>query len=409
MRLSVEEQLKIAREGAEDILPIEDLEVKLRRSGKEKRPLRIKLGLDPTAPDIHLGHTVVLRKLRQFQDLGHLAILIIGDFTAMIGDPSGRSEIRKSLTVEEIAINAQTYQEQAFKILDPSPKKIKIVYNSEWLKKMGMADVLRLTSSYTVARMLERDDFFTRYKKGQSISIAEFLYPLLQGMDSIAIEADVELGGTDQKFNLLIGRELQRAYGQEPQVILTMPLLEGIDGTQKMSKSLGNYIGVDEPPEEIFGKIMSIPDELMIKYFRLLTDISWSEIDSMEKDLAEDKLHPAQLKRRLGHNIVAMYHNKKAAERAAREFDLVFKEKEPPSEVPEFVLSPELLKDGRIWIVKLLTCIGFARTNSEARRLIEQRGVRLNNEVISSSEVDVKISDGDILQVGKRKFARLRT
>lgn len=406
--MSIKKQLKIICEGAEDILPLEDLEVKLRRLVEEKRPLRIKLGLDPTAPDIHLGHTVVLRKLRQFQDLGHLAILIIGDFTAMIGDPSGRSEIRKPLTAKEIAINAQTYQEQAFKVLDSSPEKIKVVRNSEWLEKMGIADVLRLASCYTVARMLERDDFSARYKNGQSISIVEFLYPLLQGMDSIAIEADVELGGTDQKFNLLVGRELQRAYGQEPQVILTMPLLEGTDGTQKMSKSLGNYIGVDEPPKEMFGKIMSIPDELMIKYFRLLTNISWSEIDSMERDLAGGKLHPVQLKRRLGRGIVTMYHNKEAAERAVREFDLVFKEKELPSEVPESVLPPELLKDGKIWIVKLVTCIGFAKTNSEARRLIEQRGVRLNNEVISSSEVDVAISDGDILRVGKRKFAKLR-
>ncbi len=406
--LSVDEQLEIICDGAEEVIPLGELREKLKKSISKKEPLRVKLGLDPTAPDIHLGHTVVLKKLRQFQDLGHKAVLIIGDFTALIGDPSGKSETRKPLTPEKIEDNAKTYTEQAFKILDSDPEKIKIVQNSEWLGRMQIQDILKLTSSYTVARMLERDDFSQRYQTGKPISIVEFLYPLLQGMDSIAVRADVELGGTDQKFNLLVGRELQREYGKEPQAIITTPLLEGTDGVQKMSKSLGNYIGVTESPGEIFGKTMSIPDELMIKYFRLVTTLSKDKVDEIEKGLKEEKLHPAEVKRELARKIVAMYHGEKVADEAVRQFNRIFKEKQLPSKLKEVVLPPDVFKDGEVWAVKMLTTTGLAKSSSEARRLIAQRAVKLNESVIEDADLNVEVKNGDVLQVGRRKFARIR-
>ncbi len=406
--LSVDEQLEIICDGAEEVIPLGELREKLKKSISKKEPLRVKLGLDPTAPDIHLGHTVVLKKLRQFQDLGHKAVLIIGDFTALIGDPSGKSETRKPLTPEKIGDNAKTYTEQAFKILDSDPEKIEIVRNSEWLGRMQIQDILKLTSSYTVARMLERDDFSQRYQTGKPISIVEFLYPLLQGMDSIAVRADVELGGTDQKFNLLVGRELQREYGKEPQAIITTPLLEGTDGVQKMSKSLGNYIGVTESPDEIFGKTMSIPDELMIKYFRLVTTLSKDKVDEIEKGLKERELHPAEVKRELARKIVAMYHGEKVADEAVRQFNRIFKEKQLPSELKEVVLPPDVFKDGKVWAVKMLTTTGLTESSSEARRLIAQRAVKLNESVIEDADLNVEVKNGDVLQVGRRKFARIR-
>lgn len=422
MIMSIDEQLKMICEGTEEVLPIDDLKQKLEDSKKTGKPLKVKLGLDPTAPDIHLGHTVVLKKLRQFQDLGHKAILLIGDFTAMVGDPSGKSVTRKQLSEKEVLRNAETYVKQAFKILDSNPEKMELVRNSEWLGKMNMAEVLRMASSYTVARMLERDDFSLRYKDGVPISIVEFIYPLLQGMDSVAIEADIELGGTDQKFNLLVGRDLQKAYGQEPQVIITTALLEGIDGVQKMSKSLGNYIGVTESPEDIFGKTMSIPDDLMIKYFRLGTDLLKTEIDEIKKGLKEEKLHPNEAKRRLGKEIVNRFYTPEAAEKAEEIFNAKhllspaksgnnstdrIKLLEESGQISEVEVPSDQLKDGKIWIVRLIILAGFAKSNSEARRLVQQGGVRIDGRVIESVDEEIRLSGGDLLQVGKRKYAKV--
>jgi len=422
MAMSIDEQLKMICEGTEEVLPIENLKQKLEDSKRTGKPLKVKLGLDPTAPDIHLGHTVVLKKLRQFQDLGHKAILLIGDFTAMVGDPSGKSVTRKQLSEEEVLKNAETYAKQAFKILDSDQAKMELVRNSEWLGKMNMAEVLRMASSYTVARMLERDDFSLRYKDGVPISIVEFIYPLLQGMDSVAIEADIELGGTDQKFNLLVGRDLQKAYGQEPQVIITTALLEGIDGVQKMSKSLGNYIGVIENSEDIFGKTMSIPDDLMIKYFRLGTDLPKTEIDEIERGLKAEILHPNEVKRRLGKEIVKRFHTPEAAEKAEEIFNakhLVSSDNsddnstdrikllEESGQISEVKVLSDQLKDGKIWIVRLIILAGFAKSNGEARRLIQQGGVRLDGSVIASVDEEIRLSGGDLLQVGKRKYAKI--
>ncbi len=420
---NVDEQLAVICEGAEEVLPLEDLKSKLDKSVQSGIPLRVKLGLDPTAPDIHLGHTVVLKKLRQFQDLGHMAILIIGDFTAMVGDPSGKSETRKQLSEEEVVKNAETYAKQAFKILDSNPQKIQLVRNSTWLGKMSMEDMLKLTSSYTVARMLERDDFSLRYQDNAPISIVEFIYPLLQGMDSIAIKSDVELGGTDQKFNLLVGRDLQRAYGQDPQVIITATLLEGTDGSQKMSKSLGNYIGVTESPEEIFGKTMSIPDELMVKYYKLVTNLPADEVDKIEKGLKEEKLHPSEIKRRLGQVLVAHFHDEEAARRAEKVFNAKhiavslhdevgitdrIKLLEEQGQIKEVAISSADLNKGKMWIVKVVKLAGFAKSNGEARRLVEQGAVKVDDRVIDSSVKELDISGDEILQVGKRRFARLK-
>jgi len=403
MEQDINRQLKVISKGAEEIIPEEDLKRKLERAIATGKPLRVKLGLDPSAPDIHLGHAVVLRKLRQFQDLGHRAVLIVGDFTGMVGDPSQRAEARKPLTAEEVRENAATYVAQVCRILDS--QKIEVVYNSEWLAKLKMEEILRLTSCYTVARMLERDDFSKRYQEGKPISIVEFLYPLLQGFDSVTVAADIELGGTDQKFNLLVGRELQREYGQEPQVILTMPLLEGTDGLQKMSKSLGNYIGITEPAKEIFGKVMSIPDDLIIRYFKLATDLEVEEIEAIERGLTEGDLHPGETKRRLAREIVALYYGEEAARLAEEEFNRIFRQKELPLEIPEFSLPSQ----DKIWVAKLLVEVGFASSNSEARRLVEQGAVKLNGRLLEDASQDLSHEElqGAVLQAGKRKFVRL--
>ena len=387
--------LEVIRKGTVEILTGNELKKYLK-----KRPLRVKFGADPTVPGIHLGHTVVLQKLKQFQDLGHKIIFVIGDFTARIGDPSGRIETRKPLSRPEVLKNARTYQDQIFKILDR--KKTKVVFNSSWLDKLTSRDIFNLASKYTVARMLERDDFSLRYKKEHPISIHEFLYPLIQGYDSIVLKADVEIGGTDQKFNMLVGRTLQQSYGQKPQVVITMPLLEGTDGTRKMSKTYGNYIGISEPPKEIFGKLMSISDKLMLRYWELLTDISLVELGKMKKNLKTGRLHPREVKKNLAIRIAEMYHSKKAAKEAAKEFEEVFKEKKVPRKVQRVKITKK-----KIWIVKLLTTARMAKSSSEARRLIQQGAVTLDGKRIIDPEKELTIREGAILKVGKRRFRKI--
>jgi len=404
----VQRQMEILKTGAAEIVPEEELEEKIRQSIVNNKPLIIKLGLDPTAPDIHLGHTVPLQKMRQFQDLGHQAVIVIGDFTGRIGDPSGRSETRKPLTEEELLRNAQTYKEQIFKILDP--EKTRIEFNSTWLRKLNLEDIIKLAAHCTVARMLERDDFAKRYAEEKPISIHEFFYPLMQGYDSVALESDVELGGTDQKFNLLMGRSLQKDFGQSPQVALMTPILEGLDGVQKMSKSLGNYIGVYESPREMFGKTMSIPDELMIRYFELVTKVPLAEIRRLEKGLQEGTIHPRDLKMRLGMEIVKIYHGEEQAKQAKDEFIKMFQKKEAPDEMPDLVLS-ELGFDPytEIELVALLASSNLAPSKSEARRLIEQGGVKINDKKITDISAVYRFAEGDIIKVGKRKFGRIKT
>jgi len=370
------------------------------------RPLKVKLGLDPSAPDIHVGHTVVLHKLRQFQELGHQVQLIIGDFTGRIGDPTGKSETRKQLSEEDVKRNAETYQKQIFKILDP--EKTTIHYNSTWLAPMTFADVVGLAAKITVARMLERDDFTKRYQSGLPISVHEFFYPLMQGYDSVALESDIELGGTDQKFNLLMGRMLQKEYGKAQQAAIMLPLLEGLDGVNKMSKSLGNYIGIDEEPNEIYGKAMSVPDELMVKYFELATDISLEELEALRNGLADGSVHPRDAKMRLARTFVRMYHGEEAAEAAERHFVTVFQQRELPEDIEEVELSRGELEDGSIRIVKLLTALGLQQSGSEARRSVQQGAVRVNERRVADPNESVTPRDGDIVQVGKRKFAKIR-
>lgn len=398
--MSVEEQLQILSRGTVDILPDNGLRKKLEKSIAESRPLRVKLGVDPTSPDIHLGHTVVLRKLRVFQDLGHQAVLIIGDYTALIGDPSGRSKTRPQLTEEDVKANAETYLQQVAHILDEDG--LEIVHNSDFFRDMTFADVLKLTSRMTVSQMLARDDFNKRYKEQSPISLHEFLYPLMQGWDSVQVRADVELGGTDQTFNLLVGRELQKEEGMASQVCITLPLLVGLDGTNKMSKSLGNYIGVHEDPNEMYGKAMSIPDDLMKDYFTLLTNFEDSEIESLLGG------HPRDAKDRLGRDIVTQYHGPEAAGAAASRFSEIFAKKQVPDEMPTLNLSSEDLADGYIWIVKLLTVSGFASTNGEARRLVQQGGVSIDGDAINDPAAQVAPVDGAVLKVGKRRFAKIR-
>jgi len=392
------DQLRIIKSGAADVVPETDLVTKL-ASG---RPLTVKLGVDPTAPDLHLGHAVPLRKLRQFQDLGHHVVLIIGDFTALIGDPSGRRSTRPPLTAEEIDANAETYIEQAFRILDP--KRTSMRRNSEWLGPLGFADLLRLTSRFTVARILERDDFSKRYAENRSISLHEFLYPMAQAYDSVAIEADVEIGGTDQLFNLLAGRELMEKSGMEPQVALTLPLIEGTDGVQKMSKSYGNYIGLTDRADDMFGKVMSIPDGLMVKYFRLATGLPVDEVDAIEAGLKAGSVHPNQVKRRLGREIVAVYHGPEAAEPAEEAFDRVFKQHELPEDVVEVTVAAS----DPVHLPALLQEIGLAPSRSEARRLIDQGAVKIDGDPVPPGAYDVAWADviGHVVQAGKRRFAR---
>lgn len=405
LQQEVARQMAVIRRGTVEIIPEEELVAKLERSLRTNRPLKVKLGLDPTAPDIHLGHTVVLHKLRQFQELGHQVIIIIGDFTGRIGDPTGRMETRKQLSEEEIEANAQTYREQIFKILDPA--RTELTFNSKWLAPLTFKEVIELTSKYTVARMLERDDFARRFKEGQPISIHEFFYPLMQGYDSVALGADVEVGGTDQKFNLLMGRVLQREYGQEPQVALMLPILEGLDGVQKMSKTLGNYIGVSEAPGEMYGKTMSLPDELILRYFELVTPVPLEELAAIRADLANGSLHPRDAKMRLAREIVTFYHGPEAAQQAEEDFRRVFQQRELPHEVPQIALSRDDTDGGRVWLPRLLVLTGLAASTSEARRLVQQGGVRLNHRRVEDPDVEIELSGEVLVQVGKRKFARV--
>ncbi|MBA4601463.1 tyrosine--tRNA ligase [Thermoactinomyces mirandus] len=406
VKAEIERQLRIIKRGAAEVLPLPDLYRKLVRSIEQKQPLRVKLGLDPTAPDLHIGHTVVFHKLRDFQELGHIVQLVIGDFTAQIGDPTGKSETRKQLSEEEVKKNAKTYTDQLFKVLDPD--KTEIYFNSHWLSPLTFADVTHLASKCTVARMLERDDFANRYRNGQAISIHEFFYPLMQGYDSVALKSDIELGGTDQKFNLLMGRQLQKEYSQEEQVILTMPLLEGLDGVKKMSKSLGNYIGVDEEPNDMYGKAMSIPDELMIKYFELATDLSIDELEKLQAGLENGQIHPRDAKMRLAHTLVRMYRGEAAADEAEKHFQTVFQKGALPNDIPEAEIAPSDINDGKIWVVALLSRLGLVASNGEGRRMIRQGGVRINQEKVTNVDEQVEVQEGMIVQVGKRKFAKVK-
>lgn len=395
----VEEQMAVIRRGVAEIVPEEELRQKLNKAIQAGKPLRVKLGLDPTAPDIHLGHTVVLNKLRQFQDLGHEVHLIIGDFTGRIGDPSGKSETRKQLTEEEVMVNARTYQEQIFKVLDAD--KTVIHFNSKWLMKLDLVQVLHLAASYTVARMMERDDFDRRYREGLPIGIHEFMYPLMQGYDSVALQADVELGGTDQKFNLLVGRTLLKEYGHEPQIALMMPILEGTDGVQKMSKSLGNYIGVSEDPNEMFGKTMSIPDALIARYFELLTRVPMEEITAMEQGMKKGNLNPRDAKIRLGREIVTIYHGPAEAEQAEERFKTVFSRGDIPEDIPELHVT-----EAEIWLPRFLANHKMVSSTSEARRMLNQGGVKVNGQ--KYSEENLLVENDMVIQVGKRKFLRIK-
>ena len=398
----INEQLDLIKRGSVEIIPEEELVQKLEKSLKENKPLNIKLGCDPTRPDLHLGHSVVLRKLAQFQQLGHQAILIIGDFTGMIGDPSGRNSSRPPLSFEEARANGQSYFEQASKILHP--EKTKIVHNSEWLGKMSFEDVIKLSSKYTVARMLERDDFTKRFKGGIPISMHEVLYPLAQAMDSVAIQSDVELGGTDQKFNLLVGRDIQREFGVAPQVILTMPLLVGTDGTEKMSKSYDNYIGINEPAKEIYGKTLSIPDSLIYTYFELATDVTNEELISIKESLANEQVNPRDIKRSLARKLVEMYHSKDDAVNAETEFDNIFVKKGLPDEIPNFNIDNSI---SEIDILELITQVGFAPSKGEARRLVQQGGVTVDGEKITDFKAVINVTADRLLKVGKRNFINI--
>jgi tyrosyl-tRNA synthetase len=391
--MHITEQMELLSRGALEILPAGSLEAKLKEAEKEGRPLRVKAGFDPTAPDLHLGHTVLLEKLRQFQHCGHQVVFLIGDFTGTIGDPTGKNETRPPLTHDEVLVNAETYKEQVFKILDPAQTEVR--FNSEWLANLTAADLIRIAGKATVARMLERDDFEKRYKGGQAIAIHEFLYPLIQGYDSVALDADIELGGNDQKFNLLMGRQLQDAYGKSQQVILTMPLLEGLDGVNKMSKSLDNYIGVAEPAKEQFGKLMSISDELMLKYYELLTDLNLDEIRAM---------HPMEAKKQLAAMIVDRFHGDGAGRKARVGFEAQFARNEIPDDVPELELSAE---DGSLWIIRALSQSGLTASNSEAIRLVRQNALSIDGKKVVDKDCRLRPGGPYLIKLGKRKFLNL--
>ena len=398
--MTIDEQLSYLKKGAVDLIREEDLRAKLERAAKTGKPLRIKLGVDPTSPDIHLGHTVVVRKLKAFQDLGHTVIYLIGDFTAMIGDPSGRNVTRPPLSREEVEHNAKTYRDQVAKILDPERTEVR--YNSEWMGKFDAADFIKLAARATVRQILERDDFEKRMNAQQPISLHELLYPLVQGYDSVALEADVELGGTDQKFNLLSGRNLQREYDQEPQVVITTPLLEGLDGVQKMSKSYGNYIGIDEPPGEMFGKVMSISDDLMWRYYELLTDISPTEISNLRSQI-ENGENPRNIKVQLAKSIIKDFHSQHDADAAEDEFNRRFVKKEVPDEVEEKEIA-----SGSYKLADLLSETGLAASKGEAKRLIEQGGIRVNGErATAATEIEISAGQSVLLQAGKLRFLRI--
>jgi len=398
--LKPDEQLKVIKRGVVEILLENELLKKLDYSYKKGLPLKIKVGFDPTAPDIHLGHTVLLEKMRQFQELGHEVIFIIGDFTGTIGDPTGKSEIRKPLTREEVLKNAETYKTQAFKILDP--EKTKVVFNSEWMGKMTATDMIRLAAKHTVARMMERDDFNKRFKSNQPIGIHEFLYPLIQGYDSVVLESDVELGGTDQRFNMLVGRELQKEDGKNPQVVIMLPLLEGLDGVNKMSKSLGNYIGITDSPKEMFGKIMSVTDDLMIRYYELLSHITVDELNALKEGMKNGSVHPMEAKKSLAREIVERYYDSETATSAREEFENIFKNKGLPDDIPVFQLED----DNEIWLPGIMKEAGLVQSTGEGIRLIKQGGVTVDNE--KWSDPNRKLTPGEyLLKVGKRKFLKL--
>jgi tyrosyl-tRNA synthetase len=399
--LSAEEQLDIIKRGAVEIIVEGDLLKRLEKSVKKGQPLRVKAGFDPTAPDIHLGHTVLLNKMRQFQELGHEVVFLIGDFTGMIGDPTGKSETRKHLTKEEVAENAKTYQAQIYKILDPA--KTRIAFNSEWMSKMTAEQLVQLAAKHTVARMLEREDFKKRYQAEQPISIHEFLYPLIQGYDSVALKADVELGGTDQKFNLLVGRELQKEYGQEPQSIVMMPLLEGLDGVNKMSKSLGNYIGITEPAKEIFGKVMSVSDDLMFRFYELVSSVSLGELATIKTEVKSGALHPMEAKKRLAAELADRFCGPGAGAKARFEFESVFSKKNMPDEIP----AVEIAWEGeKMKLVKLMSTGGVAASNSDARRLVQQGAVEVNGVPVKDSDASYDPKEL-LLRVGKKRFVRV--
>ena len=397
IHMTSSDDLELISRGTEEILVAAELVERL----KEGRQLRVKAGFDPTAPDLHLGHTVLINKLRQFQELGHEVMFLIGDFTGMIGDPTGKNVTRKPLTREEVLENAATYEHQIYKILDP--EKTTVLFNSQWMADMNAADLVHVAAKYTVARMLERDDFNKRYNGGQPIAIHEFLYPLIQGYDSVAMKADVELGGTDQKFNLLVGRELQKHYGQRPQVIMTMPILEGLDGVQKMSKSLGNYVGINEPPDEMFGKLMSISDELMWRYFNLLSFRSVREIERLKGDVVNGQ-NPRDVKFELCREIVTRFHDREAADAAQANFIARFQKGDLPDEMPEMVLDSE---GGGLGVARVLKAAGLTGSTSEAFRMIQQGAVRIDGERVADREMNIQSGGTHVIQVGKRRFARI--
>ena len=402
--MTVEEQLAYLRKGAAEIIPENELRTKLEKSVKSGKPLRVKLGVDPTAPDIHLGHTVVIRKLRAFQELGHTVIFLIGDFTGLIGDPSGNSATRPQLSREEINANAETYKKQIFKLLDP--EKTELRFNSEWMDQLGSDGFIRLASHVTVKQILERDDFAKRLTEEKPVALHELLYPLTQAYDSVALEADVELGGTDQKFNLLMGRNLQREYKQEAQVAMIMPLLVGTDGVQKMSKSLGNYIGINEPPSEIFGKVMSISDDLMWRYYELLTDLKMDAIQLLRDEAVSGKQHPRDLKVDLAKRIIRDFYSADAANAAEDDFNRIFRERQAPDDVESRLVRPV----GKWKITRLLVEVELAPSMAEARRLIEQRGVRIDGELVTKQDAETEVSNQRqiLIQVGKRRFLRVK-
>lgn len=401
--LKPKEQLNLIKRGTVEIIREEELLAKLESSYKGGKPLLIKQGFDPTAPDLHIGHMVSINKLKTFQDLGHTVVFLIGDFTGMIGDPSGRITTRKAMSRDEINENAETYKKQIFKVLDQ--KKTVVEFNSRWSSAMNFEDVLALTSRYTVARLLERDDFTKRYSEGRPISMLEFMYPLVQGYDSVALEADVELGGTDQKFNLLVGRDLQREYGQEPQVVITMPLLVGTDGVEKMSKSLGNYIGIEDPPDQIYGKTMSIPDNLILDYFRLATDADGKEISEIERQLEVDGVNPMDLKKKLARDLVRIYHSSKAADIAQKNFEKQFSKREVPDEIPE--LPVRFDKNGEAWLPHVICESGITSSTSAAIALMKQGGVRVNGEQIKDKKYKLSAASDPVIKIGKKSYFRI--
>ena len=408
---NIDSSLSLIKKGVEEILPERELRKKILGSLETNKPLKIKAGFDPTTPDLHIGHTILLQKLRLFQEMGHEVHFLIGDYTAMIGDPTGKSETRHPLTAQEVKENAETYQEQVLKILDKN--KTRLTFNSEWLKKLDLSDLIHLTSKYTIARLLERDDFSKRYKKGSPISMVEFLYPILQGYDSVAMQADIELGGTDQKFNLLVGRDLQVAYGQEPQVVITLPLLVGTDGVKKMSKSLNNYIGIQEPAIEIFGKIMSISDTLMWEYYDLLADISTEHIEGLKRQINEGSMHPKEMKSRLAKELVTRFYDPETVNSVAHEWNRIHdpKKRGIPDEIPIWKPSKKIMHNGKVGILNAMRESGLVASNSEASRIIESNGLKqlLENKEKLITDTRLELGSGEfIFKIGKRKFIRIK-